>query len=113
MRNPLFRLRLLPSRVEQGAGRVIRGPLSPWVLRAPAGSAAAAATRISACWSRADGARRFVDHLRDDRLRLVILPPRSSIVTTTVSFSASANSAGRLLAQRPPGLPVSRCLLST
>jgi hypothetical protein len=37
--------------------------------------------------------------------RLVIVRRRPSIVTTTVSFSASASSAGRLLVLRPPGLP--------
>ena len=37
--------------------------------------------------------------------RLVSLRRRPSIVTTTVSFSASASNAGRLLTLRPPGLP--------
>ena len=37
--------------------------------------------------------------------RLVILRRRPSIVTRVRSFRASAKSAGRLLALRPPGLP--------
>jgi hypothetical protein len=37
--------------------------------------------------------------------RLVIVRRRPSIVMTTVSFSAAASNAGRLLARRPLGLP--------
>ena len=51
------------------------------------------------------GTRRFVDHLRDDRLALGDLAARPSSVATTVSFSAAASNAGRLLVLRPPGLP--------
>ena len=37
--------------------------------------------------------------------RLVILRRRPLVVTWTVSSSAAASSAGRVLALRPPGLP--------
>jgi hypothetical protein len=50
------------------------------------------------------GARRFVAHLRDDRLALGE-PAAPSIRRDVDRFVESHGNAGRLLARRPPGLP--------